>query len=133
LQLSLLDYLGINDPKSFGRSFFRMYNSDRDAVFAANYKKHLYWYHAATKDITNCSYVNWQCSLLQPKTQSMINSIFNVDYEAVPDSAENTLFLRSFMEYNDILQIDKAATQKMHAPTLFYLHPNDTQQFEEHE
>ena len=114
LQTSVLDYLGIEDPGGMGRSIFRTYTTNRDLIFGNVYHNRIFWVHGNDQSVTNCTNKPWSCVKLTPDTPGQL---FNIHYSAEQETPENSAFLQHFLEYNDILRMDRRALKRVNAPT----------------
>ena len=55
VNVSILDYLGLPiATNNYGRSFFRVYNKERELLFASTYANRIYYHNRAV--LTSCTY-----------------------------------------------------------------------------
>jgi hypothetical protein len=100
LPASVLDYLGIDNPRPVGgRSIFRKYSTDRKVFFGNVYRDHFGYFDGPDK-LVLCN-LNLDCSKTQLDNEAFTGNTFNSRHLS-SISPEEKEFIRSLIDINDI-------------------------------
>lgn len=97
MQISLLDYLGIDNAGSYGRSLFRDYQSFRPMVLENIIQRRVTFFPSPTER-TTCNTLDWRCSDYVLKSGTMFDApVFSEVKASSPDRAQA---LKDFVRFN---------------------------------